>query len=157
MSRLFYDDPALFKRGMTWPRIPLRSPQEFNIEEKDSDAPTIKSYLEKVAKLVPSEVIAGYLTLVGFVPAVNLKVNIQGALYVLIFIFCAALTPWYFYVQADKSRPYRIHLALSTLAFAVWAYATSGDRVMSQLYDPGISSIALVAFSLISGAIPLKR
>jgi hypothetical protein len=155
MSRLFYDDPAIANREMTWPRIPWRSTHQFNIDEKD-EGPSVRSYLEKVAKLVPSEVIAGYLTLIGFVSAVK-DTSIHGLLYVIIFLFCLVLTPIYFRLQADKGKPYLVHLTLSTLAFAVWAYATSGDRVFPQAYDPAIASIVLVAFSLISGAIPLRR
>jgi hypothetical protein len=156
MSRLYYDNPALSAHEMTWPRAPWSSRKQFNIEEKGSDSATVKSYLEKVAKLVPSEVVAAYLTLVGFVSAVK-NLDIHSLLYVVIFLFCEVMTHVYLYIQIYTSKQCRTHLILSSIAFAVWAYATSGGSVVPQLYDPAISSIALISFGLISGAIPLKR
>jgi hypothetical protein len=122
--------------------------------EMESAAPDAMRYLEKVAKVVPSEIVAGYLTLVGFVPLIR-QATIRPWVYAAAFAICVILTPLYMNAQADKAKPKRRHLILSTVAFIVWAYAVSGNAVAAPLYDPAVASILLVVFSLISGAIPL--
>jgi hypothetical protein len=113
-------------------------------------------YLEKVAKLIPSEIIAGYIGLVGFVPLVRHE-QIRPWIYLIIFALCIVLTPAYLGFQATKNKPYKIHVFVSTIAFVVWAYSVSGAVIVPRLYDAAIASILLIAFTLASGAIPLRR
>jgi hypothetical protein len=123
--------------------------------EQGGSSPEVKSFLEKIAKLIPSEVIAGYITLIGLLTALK-NPGMRPVFYAIAFILCLVLTPIYLNYQADPGKPKKIHLIVSMFAFVVWAYATSGQQVVPQLYDPAIASFALVAFSLISGAIPLR-
>ena len=113
-----------------------------------------KGYFEKVAKLVPSEVIAGFLAMCGFVP--NMEADSQQTTYWVLVIFCLVLTPLYLNFQAEKEQPRVVHLLISTVAFAVWAYVTKGD-VLFNNFSVSIASIVLVAFSLVSGLIPLRK
>src|SRR6202035_52066 len=107
MSRLYYPKPA------TAADLAAGTPQN-----------TTKEYLEKVAKLVPSEVLALYLALVGWVPAVKLAIS-KWWLYAGCFAICLILTPLYLSKMADKGKPKRMHLILSTAAFVVWASSVS--------------------------------
>jgi hypothetical protein len=145
MSRLYYEADHVF----AVPKDALRL-------ETGSHTAAAKSYLEKVAKLVPSEVIIGYLTIIGFVPLIRF-LWLRGWFYWGTFALGLVLTPIYLNFQAEKGKPKTAHLGVSTAAFVIWAYATSGEKVVPDLYDPAIGSIVLVAFSLISGAIPLRR
>ncbi|MDT0648306.1 hypothetical protein RM545_16565 [Zunongwangia sp. F260] len=141
MSRLYYEDQEITR---------------FRVEQgKQSKT---GSYLEKVSTLVPAEIIAGYLAMVGFLDKEegSLLVEKQGFL-IGIFFLCFILTPIYFYFQAEKNKPKIIHLILSSLAFVIWAYVTSGEKFSSLIYDADIASIILIAFSLISGLVPLRR
>src|SRR5207249_2386071 len=106
--------------------------------------------------LVPTEVIIGYLTIVGLIPLIR-SAPLHPWFYWGAFLLGLVLTPVYLTAQAEKGKPKKRHLAISTLAFVVWAYATSGEKLIPQLYDPAIGSIVLVIFSLISGAVPLRR
>jgi hypothetical protein len=143
MSRLFYEaDPARQK--------------DFLRKGPGGGAATTKSYLEKVAKLVPSEVIIGFLTIVGFIPLIRFS-SLQMWFLWGAFLLGLMLTPIYLNFQAEKGKPKKLHLGISTIAFMAWAYATSGEKMIPQLYDPAIGSIVLVVFSLISGAVPLRR
>ncbi len=112
-------------------------------------------FLEKVAKLVPSEIVAGYLVLVGLVPLVRIESS-KPWLNAAVFLLCLVLTPVYLNRQAEPGKPKRTHLIVSTCAFVVWAYATSGALVVGHYYDPAVASIALVGFTLVSGAIRLR-
>ncbi len=138
MSRLYYEGPGL----------------ETPMGTQESSAG--KAYLEKVAKLVPSEIIAGYLAMIGFVPSIKLIPETNfGTVYLILFLVCLALTAWYIKYQAEQGRPYMKHLIVSVIAFVIWAYTTSGHLVFPDFHDTAIASIVLVIFSLVSGKIPL--
>ncbi len=141
MSRLYYEK------------------SEINLmSDEEDDGNRIKSYLEKVSSIVPAEIIAGYLAMVGFlkkVPDDTLVIN-QGLLKG-VFIFCLILTPLYFYFQAKKDKPKFIHMIISTIAFAVWAFVTSGEKFDISFYNAETASVILVGFSLLSGLIPMKK
>jgi len=117
-----------------------------------------KNYLEKVSSIVPAEVVAGYLTMVGFLDKnPDTGLIIKQNILIGVFAFCLVLTPIYFYFQADKNRPKFIHILVSTLAFLVWAFVISGEKFDINFYDADLASILLVGFSLISGLIPMKK
>jgi hypothetical protein len=113
-----------------------------------------QQYLEKVAKLIPGEIIAGYVALIGFIPLVR-TTGLHPWLYGASFVLCLILTPVYLNTQAEAGLPKRRHLILSSAAFVVWGYAVSGGIAWPAIHDPAIASILLVAFTLLSGRIPL--
>jgi hypothetical protein len=76
-------------------------------------------------------------------------------LYGAIFIVCLILTPIYLNRFAESGKPKKRQLLLGTLAFLVWAYATSGQFVFGQSYDPAIAAIVLGLFSLASAVVPI--
>ena len=114
-----------------------------------------RKYAEKVAKLIPGEIIAGYITLTGLVPLISLA-GVDKWFYAGIFVLCLILTPIYLKSLADSDKPSRRHLVISTFAFVFWAYAVSGAVVVPEIHDAAIASILLGAFSLVSGKIPLS-
>jgi hypothetical protein len=143
MARLYYETPKL-------------NPEVVDGDRSDDKA---LDYLEKVAKLIPGEVIAGYLAIFGFIPAIKIA-SFQPYsywAYLSIFVLCAVLTYFYMRKQALPDKPKQIHLIISTLAFVVWAYVTTGKTLIPQGYDSALASIVLILFSLISGLIPLTR
>jgi len=140
MSRLYYDQQAAISADI-----------------KPSRTEGTKGYLEKVAKLVPSEVLAAYMTMIGLVSSIRKIPEMHHFwIYIGIFLICIPITIWYLHFQAEKDKPKITHIIVSTFAFVIWAYAISGHVVWPQVYDTGIASIVLVLFSLISGKIPLK-
>jgi hypothetical protein len=120
----------------------------------------VSDYLEKVARLVPSEVVAGYLTMIGFVGSIK-SLQVQNITTWIIFGLGLILTPIYLNNVADADKPKRNHIILSTVAFVVWAYVTSGQQLMQTIapgiFDQAIASIVLVAFSLVSAVVPLNK
>ena len=114
-----------------------------------------KEFGGKVAKLIPVEIIAGYLPLIGLVEAVKLE-NLRPGLYILVFVVCLAMVPIYLNWQSEKDKPKRVHIIVSTLAFPIWAYAVSGHIILPQFYDGALANIILGLFTLITGWIPLK-
>ena len=145
MSRLFYASTTHEKGDITQ--------LNFEVEQQTNNA---KRYAEKVAKLIPSEIVAGYIALINLIPLVKIP-NISNWLYPIVFLLCLILTPLYLNVLAEKKRPKRNHLIISSISFIIWAYCVSGNIIIPKLYDSAISSMLLIAFTLISGVIPLKK
>ena len=116
--------------------------------------------LDKVARLIPSEIIAGYLTMIGFVGSVK-NIQTQNTIVWIVFGIGLILTPIYLNNVAEADKPKRNHLILSTVAFLVWAYVTTGKQLLEtispNIFEPAVASIVLVAFSLISAVIPLNK
>lgn len=139
MSRLFYDKP----KGL--------EAEEFNAVSTD----TTKEYLEKVAKIIPGEVIAAYLAMIGFVPLIKNEALHQPA-YWTVFAFGTLGTGLYINYQADPNRPKWAHIAVSIISFLLWAYDTTGEKICPGIYDSAIAAILLIGFSFFSGKIPLK-
>ena len=117
---------------------------------------TLQEYGEQVAKLVPSEVVAGYLTCVGLVD--KLRESWRNPGFAAVFVLCLVLTPVYLNKVADPGKPRRNHLIVSSIAFVVWAYSVSGKLVLGDSwYDPALASLLLIVFTLISAVVPLNR
>jgi len=125
---------------------------------RDEDRDT---YLERIAKYIPGEILAAYIFLLGITAAASPtnRLWIVGG----ISLFCLVLTPFYLARMAKKDEPKSLHLALGTLAFPIWAYAIAGAQgafVIKgfDLYDSIIASVLLVAFSLLTGLFePVKK
>ena len=137
MSRLYYEQPTT-KTNMV-----------------GGGADVLKDRLEKVAKIIPGEIIAVYLFCIGLVPLIR-AVFLQPWFYYGIFVVCLVLTPVYLNWQAEKGRPKMGHLIVSTLAFVLWAYAVSGAVMCPSIHDAAVASIFIGLFSLVSGLVPLS-
>ncbi len=144
MARLYYEQP----------KIPAATKAITETKKTSGD------WLNKVATLIPGEVIAGYLAMIGFVGSIE-STKSQNIFIWVIFLSGLILTPLYLNKVADADKPKRNHLILSTIAFVVWAYVTTGAQLLHGiapgLFDQAVASIILVLFSLISGLIPLNK
>ena len=124
----------------------------FFSEGSQSDA--VKEYLERVAKYVPAEIIAAYLTALPIIKGTTDDgENLRTVLYGVIFAVCLILTPFYFRFMAQPGEPKRLHMAISCVAFVVWAYSLGGLFDDIGVYHEGVSALALIIFSLFSGLI----
>ena len=86
MSRLFYE-----------PKSSITPTRSFESRAKNANL----QYAEKIAKLVPSEIIAAYLAIVGLIPSIRYEA-LQGWVSLFTFILCLGITPLYLNLQAEK-------------------------------------------------------
>lgn len=149
MPRLYYDPPAA-------PAVKTLTTDP-NGGGGGGGGQNFSDYLEKVSRLIPAEVLAGYLAMMGFVGSIN-GAETQKIANWIIFGACLVLTPLYLNNVAVPNRPKRNHLIVSTVAFVVWAYVTTGAQLLGpELFSQAIASIVLIMFSLISALIPLNK
>lgn len=143
MERLYYEPPKN-----------ILQPKAYS-----GEGTGVSEHLTKVSKLIPSEVITGYLAMFGLV-SLTPKQS-QSAIYWIILLACFILTPLYLNILATEGKPKRNHLIISTLSFIVWAYATTGktlqDTIFPDTFNQAIASIIIILFSLISAIVPLTK
>ncbi len=161
MGRLYYEQASAPVREVDTEELEVNLPErtpEVKTPEAGGEmrSSSINSHLEKVASLIPGEVIAAYLAMFGLVPMVKNEAMHTGVFWA-IFGLCLVATPIYLNTQAEKNKPKRNHLIVSTLAFLVWAYATTGSTLIPDFHDVAISSIALIAFSMFSAVVPMDK
>jgi hypothetical protein len=122
-----------------------------------ADRDPVKEYLERVAKYVPAEIIAAYLTLLPIVAGTTDEdTTMRTRLYFIILVGSVVLTPLYFRFMANATQPKRLQMLVSTIAFVIWAYSLGGWFADQDIYHEGVAAILLVFFTLISGLVAPK-
>jgi hypothetical protein len=112
---------------------------------------TEDSYIEKVKKYIPVEIVGGYFFLYKFIEdnGANEK---QTALFGTILFACLILTPLYKYFQlSDDNLPPPIRqIIISTLSFIAWSYYLGGlSKALSIVtYDSTLATVIMVLLTL---------
>ena len=109
-------------------------------------------YLTRVAKYVPSEVVAFYLFINGAIlaaPAGSLPGD-RFIWHIGAFLLCWVATPVYLVRRASAGQPKRLQIVLSSVAFPVWAYAVGG-AVFAAYYTAAMGSILVATFTFVAG------
>ena len=101
-------------------------------------------YQTKLLKLIPSEIIAAYLIIAGFIPAgyVHSKVLLTIITAVLLI-----LVPLYLIRLQGVKGPFQI--VFTSLSFLVWVYSIGGPFVFYGIHEAVIGSSILVIWTLL--------
>jgi hypothetical protein len=124
------------------------------------DSPAADSYIERIAKYIPGEVLAFFIVinailnqavqtggkgaLMAGIPAMTVA---QGVLLV-----CMALVPLFVWYVREKGDAWVINACVSTLAFPFWAYALGATAFVDH-WDGNLAAIALATFTVVSGLV----
>jgi hypothetical protein len=100
-----------------------------------------QTYQDKVVKLIPTEIVGAYMVLAGIIPANSTKVWT-----LVISIALLVLTPVYLWRMSGVTN--KVQLMVTTISFAVWIYSLGGPFAAWGLYQPFISSILLILWTL---------
>jgi len=119
-------------------------------------AESADKYTDKIVKLIPTEVVAGWIAVNSIIVAASQhpRTGTLILLFIVFAVFAAAYT-WKQTSEKSAPKPY-IQTAVSTFAFAVWAYAIGGPfpQWVPGLYDALFGGILLIVFTLASGLVP---
>ncbi len=102
-----------------------------------------QNYIEKLLRLIPSEIIAAYLIIIGIIPGGFSK---WGGLIITVLIL--ALIPFYLWrVQNVKNY---MQITATAAAYLVWVYSLNGGPFQPWgLYRSWLASIILILWTLI--------
>ena len=120
------------------------------------------NHLDKVAKLVPAEIVAAFLAADNLIlsqmdegarPSNKLEI-----IYWVVFCVLLAVTP--FYVKRAISSEFKLlksQIFVSTLAFVFWVYAIGGPFKLAGIHDYLFAGLGLILFSVISPMLIPKK
>jgi len=110
-------------------------PTDVRIASVGEPTPEIDSYISRLFKYIPAEVVALYLLLDGLVGASGHPQSFLMQL--VIFIALIIGTPLYLWrMQKVDAKKKPIQLVLSTVAFILWVLAIGGIFTYFGWYDP---------------------
>ena len=152
-SRLYYppetSTPTTMATAQTTTRVG-------GMPEGQPPSGAASEFTQKMVKMVPAELVTAYTAAVAVISDVAGDKTRMIA-YGITFLVCLIATPIYLNNEAEPGKPKWTHIIISTLAFPVWAYLVSGNQVMPQYYNGSLALLATILFSVVTGAIPLKR
>ena len=109
------------------------------------------TYLDRIAKYVPVEVVSAFIAITGIA---NLDdAWLKGSAWI-----CLLAAPAYVWRLAQGTdKPWLVHAGLSTIAFGIWALATS-PRLCALYGLPEFApAVGVILFTLVAGlAEPVK-
>ena len=129
-------------------------------ERNEQTAPASDSYLERIAKYVPGEVLAFFIVINAILNQA-VQTGGKGALMAGIpvmtvaqasFLVCLLLVPLFVWYVREKGDAWVINAVVSTLAFPFWAYAL-GATAFTDHWDGNLAAITLATFTVVSGLI----
>jgi len=163
MSRLYYPPGA---KSAATPATKSLSPEALTTAVAGTAVPpppapdaaraNANEFTQKIVKMVPSELVTAYTAGIAVISDVANEETRMIA-YAVTFLVCLVLTPIYLNQQAEPGMPKWTHIIISTLAFPVWAYLVSGNVIVPQYYDGSIALLATILFSVVTGAIPIRK
>ncbi len=100
-------------------------------------------YVERVAKYIPAEIVAGYMSIIGMIEAADPSNNARLGLAWGLFAIGLIATPIYLTIVGSPKGQQKITVWISTFAFLVWAYALGGPFKMSGFHNGLIGSVGV--------------
>jgi hypothetical protein len=121
----------------------IRPPSQKGGGEQD----VLKSYLDRLLKLIPAEVLSLYLVGKGVIPPTAVA---GAAIWATFCLFCAGLVKAYGTADAARGvKPDWTHVFLSMTAFVIWVYSMGGNLSALWPYEPYLGSLFILGFTFI--------
>ena len=119
---------------------------------------SVDGYLDKIVKSIPSQVIAFYTAAIvwlGGTPTSGGTTTSNPKLWIA-FVIGLILTPLLTWRQTTESNkpPAYLQIAIATISFVVWSFATGGPFASLSFWDAGIATVVLAAYTIAIGVIP---
>lgn len=123
---------------------------------------TPDNHLDKVAKLVPSEIVGAFLAIDNLILS-QLTDDVDSSnnseiIYWVVFIILLVATP--FYVKRAITSEFKLlksQIFVSTLAFVFWVYAIGGPFELAGIHNYLLAGLGLILFSVISPLLIPKK
>ncbi len=104
---------------------------------------TGQNYVEKLLRLIPSEIVAAYLVISGIIPY-----NFSKWGFLIISVILLAIIPFYLWRILNVKN--KLQIISTAIAFAIWMYSLNGGPFFAfGLYKSWLASIILIIWTLI--------
>jgi hypothetical protein len=115
----------------------------------------VDSYAARIVKYVPADIVAAWLALVALLSTGNQH---RGLLWA-VWAFLLVITPaWTLRMTRMEGKPPAwVQAVVSTVAFAIWVFASGAPFSWLEFYDPVFGGVALILFTLASGLITSSK
>ena len=127
--------------------------KKFISEETNIQTGSPDKYSDKIAKLVPAEIIAGFLTGDNLINSFTEQYEYTELVHWVFFTLLLVLTPIYVKrVIKTAGMPLlkKSQIILSTVAYIFWAFAIGGPFEYLQWYNKLLAGLSIISFSLLS-------
>ncbi|MCP5102427.1 MAG: hypothetical protein GY950_03560 [bacterium] len=101
---------------------------------------TTEDYMGRLLKLIPSEMVAVYMAIQGFVPAEQAKLGLS----IISVVILVLIPPYLKFIQKVESAT---QIIVSTLSFIIWLYGIGGPFVHFNVHEPWIASAVLLLWT----------
>ena len=120
--------------------------------------PSADGYLDKIVKSIPSQVIAFYTAAIVWLGGTSTTSGaaVKNPKLWIAFVLGLILTPlltWRQTAEPNKPPAY-LQIAIATVSFVVWSFATGGPFASLSFWDAGIATVVLAAYTIVIGLIP---
>jgi hypothetical protein len=114
----------------------------------------VDTYFDRVIKYIPTDIVSAWVAVTGIVKGAGAGVPTNAVLWGC-FVFGALLTPFWTLKQTQMEGvpPAWLQASMGTVAFVVWVFAMGDPFTSLSFYHQLYGSLALIAFTLISGLI----
>jgi hypothetical protein len=133
----------------------IRRPSKFGPEAEHSDDPGtptpadgFKDYLNRLVKMIPSEIIGLYMIGSGYIDIKDKGLIVGWSIACFILVFVVRI-----FGTSDKRRnvpPEWPAIFISAAAFIIWLYWLGGPFQAYGIQKPSIASLAVLIFSFIA-------
>ncbi|MBS1525603.1 MAG: hypothetical protein JST19_08135 [Bacteroidetes bacterium] len=107
---------------------------------------TVDDYKDRLVKLIPSEIVTAYITILGLINGADANGNKPTLLWI-VFILLTVLTPFYLYFFSKVTKI--AQLVFTTIAFVIWVIvAGSPFPTLLGFSASFIGSIILIVYTL---------
>lgn len=123
----------------------IRRPNLTITEESSGSQEELNSYLERLMKMIPSEVLSLYLVGSGVIPQTDRIVLVLWSVICLVGVVCIRV-----YGTADFQRklpPQWKAVAISAIAFIIWIYSLGGPFAAYNLHIPYVGSLLVLVWT----------
>lgn len=102
------------------------------------------NYQSRLLKLIPSEIIAAYLVIIGFIPPgyENSKILLTVVTAILLI-----LIPFYLISFMSVKGP--LQIIFTSFSFLVWVYSMGGPFIYYGIHEAVLGSVILVLWTLL--------
>ena len=125
-------------------------PRVYTAQDAACDAATSEdSYLTKVVKYIPAEIVAAYVAAARALEGSGDQVDLETALWVVGAVLLVLTPLWIIFAASEQGKPRPVFQAgAAAFAFACWVFALGGPFEFRPWYRPIYGTLVLIFATL---------